>query len=389
MFLKKKKVLIIAPVGKHGGRELETGFIASVLSNDFEVKVISTGNYYVNSEVFNFGEINYTSLNKEVFKKYFVFRFVVLIASLLKKRISYNHTSLSLTSIKKILQIEKYKINYLNKEIIKNDLIFICAQLTSNYLEEIINTADINKIPILFRTTGTINKDMPKFNWLEKVSLFIHHSQKNAKQLNNLGKLNYVIIDQCAFLEDKLLQINIKPKLITNFFVLSRLSKEKKIDIVINTFNQMNSKSDFLYIFGDGPEKKYLKTLALNNLNIVFRGHIQNYDIPIVYKENDCLIISSSEEAGPLTGIEAMASGKIIISTKVGAMTERLTNYNFWYDGTQIELEKLIKKVKLLRNNDVAIISKQMRKQYNLNYSKAKVSKKYLSNVSRFVKDRV
>ena len=39
-----KKILIIGPIEKFGGRELEAGFIASVLNNDFDVDVFSTGN---------------------------------------------------------------------------------------------------------------------------------------------------------------------------------------------------------------------------------------------------------------------------------------------------------------------------------------------------------
>ena len=35
IFLKKKnKIQIYAPLSKHGGREVETGFIASILEND-------------------------------------------------------------------------------------------------------------------------------------------------------------------------------------------------------------------------------------------------------------------------------------------------------------------------------------------------------------------
>jgi len=62
---------------------------------------------------------------------------------------------------------------------------------------------------------------------------------------------------------------------------------------------------------------KNLRSLAKNNPNIVFKGQLGNSKTHQAFRDNDCLIISSSEEAGPLTGIESMAAGKIMISTRV------------------------------------------------------------------------
>lgn len=387
----KKKILIIAPTGRLGGRELETGFIASVLSKFYDVRVISTANYYCDSEVISFDNIDYTSLNRILFKKSFLIRALTFITSIFRKDTRYSHRSLSISSLKRMLNIETRKKRILSNEIKKNDLTFICAQVYSNYIKFIVETSKDHKIPVIFRTTGTINENIGKLNftWINNVSLFIHHSKSNANRLDNFFKNKFILIDQCAFNEDKLLNIEISNQPISNFFTLSRLSKEKQLDVVINAFNTLNNKSDILYIFGEGPELENLRSLAKNNPNIVFNGQLVNNKTHHAFRDNDCLIISSSEEAGPLTGIEAMAAGKILISTRVGAMSERISNYKHWYDGTKEELIKEIQNIKTLQINDIINERQQLREIYKENHTIEVVSGKYLNGVSMFFNDNL
>ena len=257
----------------------------------------------------------------------------------------------------------------------------------SNYLEEIIGAAYKHKIPVVFRTTGTINNDIVALNysWLSKVSLFIHHSKKNAVQLAKICNINFTVIDQCAYAESDLLKIKVKGS-ISRFFTLSRLSAEKQVHNVINAFNKVCAESDFLYIFGDGLERKKLESLAKGNSRIEFKGQIACNEVINAFKENDCFIISSSEEAGPLTGIEAMASGKILISTRVGAMNERLPAYKFWYDGSEKGLEEQLKLVKTLNNTEAIELSRQLRARYRDKYSIKQVSEDYMNSIAMFLK---
>jgi glycosyltransferase involved in cell wall biosynthesis len=99
------------------------------------------------------------------------------------------------------------------------------------------------------------------------------------------------------------------------------------------------------------------------------------------YKQIDVLIIPSLEEAGPLVGVEAMAAGKIILSTRVGAMEDRLigTENNFWFD--IIKTDSLKSLVKLISNKDeaqIVNIRKDVRRHYLENYSVNKISKTYI-----------
>lgn len=383
----KKKIQIYAPLTKEGGREIETGFIASILSEKYSVKITSLGNFYKNSSIHNIINKNIviSSVNKKVYEKTRHYKLIIDVFSFLKKNTNPNHFRGSNSTLKIIFKIENKKIKILEEEIKKTNLVFICAQLSTNYVKQIIRIAKENNIPTIFRTTGTIKINKKNFSWCKDVSIFVHHSQKNTNILNKEITHNYIIIDQCAIEENKILN-TVKPsKSIKTFCVLSRLSSEKQIDKVILAFKAIAEELDFLLIFGSGPEEKFLKKIAKNNKRIIFKGSIPNSNIHTVFNQIDCFIISSSEEAGPITGIEAMAAGKIIISTRVGAMEERFGGLCFFYNGSVEDLKQKMLEVKNTNSQDLEIINKKMKDLYIKNYSLDKITKKYLNVISEFI----
>jgi len=381
--LKKKKILLIGPIGDFGGRELEVGFIASALNKEYSVKICSTGYFTQQSQVFDFvTKKQMFSLAKAVVDKYFFIKLVAIVAYF-RFGFKYSIPYFFNNKINKKYGAVAYKTTQiLEGLIIENDAIIICAQLSSNYLKSIIDFAHLKNIPVLFRTTGTIDNNYSnhlnsKLIWLEKVTAFIHHSKTNAMKLSSMQNYIYEVIDQCAYNEKELLACSNKKSEISNFFVLSRLSREKQVDRVIKAFNTIGQPTDYLHIYGTGAELVYLKQLAKNNSNVIFYGHISHAQSHELFYKYDCLIISSSEEAGPLTGVEAMAGGMPLISTKVGAMPERLLNYEFWYDGSQEQLELKMQKIKELSSSAVTSISKNVRQRYIEEYSIEAIKNKY------------
>lgn len=387
--MKKKKILLISPIGDFGGRELEVGFIANALSNEYNVNICSTAYFTHKSQVFDFVAKNKVfSLAKTVVDKYLFIKLVALVAYVrfgFKFSISYFFNN---KINKKYGDVALKTTHVLEELIVENDVIIICAQLSSNYIKKTIDFAYLKNIPVLFRTTGTIDDDCSdyfetKLNWLKKVTTFIHHSNVNAMKLSSLQNYKYELIDQCAYNEKELIVSSNKESKISNFFVLSRLSKEKQVGRVIKAFNSINESTDYLHIYGTGPELVFLKQLAKNNRNIVFYGHISHAQSHELFYKYDCLIISSSEEAGPLTGVEAMAGGVPLISTKVGAMPERLLSYDFWYDGSQEQLEIMMRKIKELSVSEVTSISKAVRERYEKEYSIEAIKVKYRNLVGK------
>ncbi len=380
----QKKILIIGPIGDFGGRELEAGFIAKSLEKNFEVTICSTGDLTMKSQVFDFVKKEQVCLVKRMaFKNNLILKISSFLSFLKNKRKLPVFFFVNNEINKRYFKVDEKIKNEIRNIISKHDLIFICAQLSSNYTEEIINYSYSIRKPILFRTTGAIKKsNNANFDYLKKVTQFIHHSEVNAEKLNSQMLLPYVIIDQCAYSESKFLKISTINNKVKTFVSISRLVKEKNIDVVINAFNRINDKSAKLYIVGDGPEKNNLEQIAQKNPSILFTGFTPNQELDRYLTLSDVLIVSYyDEETGPLTGIEAMASGRLIISAKTGAMIERLPFNPFWFDNDVESLLNQINKVFALNENETIQISQQNRERYVKYYSEEKISKQYLELV--------
>lgn len=114
-------------------------------------------------------------------------------------------------------------------------------------------------------------------------------------------------------------KFNSETKKESDYFVtVSRLVKHKRIDVIINAFNQTDFK---LIIVGDGPEMGYLQRLARANKNIVFKGHTTE-DEKINLLQNAKGFIFASEEDFGISVVEAMAAGTPILAYRKGGAVE-------------------------------------------------------------------
>lgn len=380
-----KKVLIIGPIGDFGGRELEVGFIANVLRLNYEVTICSTGNISNTSQVYHFNpKQRVVTLNQLLYNNDIVLKLAANFSCF--KNFNNNATVSNFTNnrlAKRYLNYNKKKAVVLKKVVKQFDLIFICAQLSSSFVPEIINfSKEFNK-PILFRTTGNIYNNQ-NLDCLKYVNIFIHHSHRNARKLSD--KYNYKIIDQCAFNEISLLKIPTINKKVNNFMTVSRIEKDKNIEVVVKAFLKNTDVNDRLYVVGMGSD---LSRLVNNTKDerVVFTGFIPNNELQKIFNICECFIVSYYElEAGPLTGIEAMAAGKVIISSKTGAMIERISDeYTFWHNNDIDNLYQKIKQVKALSIEKVKVVSEANRARYNLAYSKNIIKRNYIEIISNFI----
>jgi glycosyltransferase involved in cell wall biosynthesis len=382
-----KKILIFGPIGDFGGREVEVNIMCLALENYYNVKVFSTGSISNHSFALrNTKGTYYSSLNKALYNKYLIIKLLSYISFFKNycKNKPYHYASNFL--VKKFFDLKDKRLKIIHNEISNANLVLLPVQLTSGFLEETISFCKENKIPCLLRTTGTIfNVNESAKSFLKDVTLFVHHSNKNANSLSKFLKHKYTIIDQCSITESELLSIkfsNNKP-LIYGF--IGRLSEEKKILQVSDFF--ANSRHDF-YIAGEGPLKKILLKTIEKSEQCKYLGYIPVEKIHAFFSKIDVLIIASSEESGPLVGIEAMAAGKMIISTDVGAMKERLENSDksFWFKWNDLNtLKKAINQLESYSSEELSIISNDMRSLYNNNYSFDFIKKKYLYLVNDYV----
>lgn len=386
-----KKVLIIGPIRDFGGRELEVGFIAYALRQKYEVTICSTGNLTKNSQVYHFNtKQKVVTLNQLLYKKHISLK-VVAIFSFLKNFnkvltvVNFTNNKLA----KRYFNYNKKRLIVLTNLIKQYDLVVICAQLSSSLIPEISAISKQFKKPLLFRTTGAIvKKTIQNTEFLRNVNCFIHHSSVNAKNFEKYYfEHSFIKIDQCAFNEVDLIKLPLNNGNNKTFATISRIEKDKNIDVVIKAFLKTKNEGETLYVIGEGLEFNTLVNLANGDKSVIFTGFVSNTKIVNYLKHIDCVIVSYYKlETGPLTGIESMAAGKLIISSKTGAMEERLGNDCFWYDGTQEDLENRLNEVRELSNKEVFELSKKVRERYLESYRIATIEKKYLEVVDAYIK---
>jgi len=101
------------------------------------------------------------------------------------------------------------------------------------------------------------------------------------------------------------------------FLVVSRLSRYKKIDLVISAFRKRPK--DQLQIIGQGPDYERLKRMA--GPNVKFVGFVSDEMLQKYYQNCRALIFPGEEDFG-LVPIEAMAFGKPVIAYQKGGLLE-------------------------------------------------------------------
>lgn len=102
------------------------------------------------------------------------------------------------------------------------------------------------------------------------------------------------------------------------FLIGGRLVSYKRYDIAVQAFNRLGIK---LYIFGQGPALKYLKSIA--KPNIKFLGKISEIEKRELFSK--CLaFLHPQEEDFGITAVEAMACGRPVIAYPKGGAAETI-----------------------------------------------------------------
>lgn len=383
----KKNIVIFGPIGDIGGREIEVNLIAQSLEKQFNVKIVSSSYMTENSfTLLGLQQTTWKSIPKELYQNHFWLRSLSLISKTFNKGSKQAYGYLINSFSKKTTDLHGLYWKQIREELVHADLVLLCVQLTTKFLKEIVLYCQENNIPCIVRTTGTI-RDVPAkdFDFLKKVSLFVHHSEANANNLNKQLYLPYAVIDQCALTESYLLENKVMPKKPYRFGYLGRLSAEKGIVPIAHFF----SSTDFPFVIaGDGPQKEEVLDIIKGKADCSYLGLVSNENIHHFFEQIDVLVIPSFEETGPLVGLEAMAAGKIIISTDVGAMSSRLKGINsFWFDIHNIEtLNSQINKIQQMKVNELKDCCEKNRERYLEKYQQKIIQEQYESVIEQFVK---
>lgn len=102
------------------------------------------------------------------------------------------------------------------------------------------------------------------------------------------------------------------------FLIVSTLTPYKRIDLAIQLFNRIRRK---LIIIGDGPQRKFLESIAGDTIN--FLGFKDDLAIAEYLKNCRALIFPGEEDFG-ITPVEAMACGKPVLAFGEGGARETI-----------------------------------------------------------------
>lgn len=121
-------------------------------------------------------------------------------------------------------------------------------------------------------------------------------------------------------------QLSLPPQ-IKFFLTIARLSREKRLDVLIDAFASLPQTYEDvrLYIIGDGPEKISLQKLVCRRnkqAKIVFLGKMAHEEVPLWLSAADFFCLSSDREGCPVSIIEAFACSCPVIATSVGGVPD-------------------------------------------------------------------
>lgn len=228
-------------------------------------------------------------------------------------------------------------------------------------------------IPVYLRFTGIVS-DFSYISHHNNIShllrYYVFHSKVLKKGLESKIKSHYV--DQTSIYENELINIPVSGNFKT-FAMIGLFMEVKQMDTVIKMFKRFPDCK--LLLFGSGELLDYFSSIIknLDLVNVEILGFFPSNEIKEMYSRFDCLIINSSEETGPMTGIEALASGKVIFSKPVGSMPDRIDS-EFLYNSIE-DLENLILHFSSLSSSKIFDLRFRSREIYLERFSIGEIQK--------------
>ena len=154
--------------------------------------------------------------------------------------------------------------------------------------------------------------------------------------------------------------------------IVARLGAEKNHEMFFRVAHQVHSQlpNTHFLVVGDGPRRQHLEALA-DELEITRCVHFTGAraDVPQLLSLLDVFLLTSHNEASPVSVLEAMSSGIPVITTNVGSLLEIVIDGNVGYlvpPGDDDEM--ILRTVELLRSPDARATLGQAARQRVINH---------------------
>lgn len=208
---------------------------------------------------------------------------------------------------------------------------------THEYLQEN-NVKGLKKLLI-----GSLLKDARIWNRLsaKRVDRFLANSQTVADRIQKYYRSEAEIV----YPPVEVAQIKASEHHENYFLIVSQLTSYKRIDLAISVFNKLRRR---LVIVGDGPQRKYLESIA--GPTIEFLGWRSNSEVAEMLKNCRGFLFPGEDDFG-IAPVEAMSAGKPVLAFGRGGATETVVTGvtgEFFTEQTSESLEDGL--ARLLRN---------------------------------------
>lgn len=112
------------------------------------------------------------------------------------------------------------------------------------------------------------------------------------------------------------------------FLYVGRLSQEKGVDVLIEAYAKLKDTKAILKIVGNGPERESLEarvaTLGIQK-QVEFLGFKKGNELKTLVEQSIAVVVPSLwREVFGLVAIEAMERGRVVIASRIGALSEIL-----------------------------------------------------------------
>ena len=152
----------------------------------------------------------------------------------------------------------------------------------------------------------------------QRVDYLISNSNFTAKRIRKYWGLTSEVIHPPVDIE----RFNFKNTREDFYLSVNRLVPNKRIDLLINSFNKLNLP---LVVIGDGPERSKLEKMA--NSNIKFLKQVSNMEVENYMSRCRAFVYAGLEDFG-IAPIEAMASGAPVIGYGKGGILDTVICFN-------------------------------------------------------------
>ncbi|MBT3407466.1 glycosyltransferase family 4 protein [Candidatus Woesearchaeota archaeon] len=300
----------------------------------------------------------------------------------------------NINSIKGIIKTKIPKIIHINSPVLfcpKGDLLFngkiecathcnynafsICFKNSKN-IGKLKNTTILKYNPIFKKYL--YNAYIKKINLLKQFNYFTPISNYLVKKLQIQNINNISVIPNIVETEKFIKNNSKKDKL--RIIYLGGYTEFKGIFTLINALKRLK-KEYTCDIYGSGELKNKIKT---NNQNIKFHGPINHKKIPELLSNYNILVFPSIiPEAFGRVAIEAMAAGCLPIASRIGGITDIITdkkNGYFFTPGNSKELAKILNKLDLNKIKTETLVRESKK------YSGEIISKKVKSIYKNLIK---